>query len=200
MTNMGLENLPLFVLNAVLFPDELLPLRVFEARYLDMISASMKNAMPFGVSLIAAGPEVGAAAEPAPVGTLASIERWDMETEGVLHILVRGGERFEVVRHEAHGRLVVAAARRWAPEAQLPLPAEYGQLGELLQRVLREQPDELIPPPHKLDDAGWVGMRLAQLLPVANSVKQAWLELRDPVARLAAIVGKLREIAAEQPD
>src|SRR5574337_617727 len=88
--------LPLFPLNTVLFPDGWLPLRVFEARYMDMVSRVMREGGSFGVCLIAAGGEVGEAAVPRLVGTEARIETWDMPQPGLLHIGARGGRRFAV--------------------------------------------------------------------------------------------------------
>ena len=83
--------LPLFPLKTVLFPEGLLPLRVFEPRYMDMVARCMREGSAFGVCLIAAGEEVGEAAVPHAVGTEARIEKWDMNQGGVLQILVRGG-------------------------------------------------------------------------------------------------------------
>ena len=54
----------LFPLNTVLFPGGVLPLRVFEQRYLDMAAACMKDNSPFGICLIDKGGEVGRAAVP----------------------------------------------------------------------------------------------------------------------------------------
>ena len=67
------ETLPLFPLNAVLFPGGYLPLRIFEARYLDMISTCLRQGSGFGVCLIRSGKEVGNAAEIHHIGTQATI-------------------------------------------------------------------------------------------------------------------------------
>ncbi|MGS0757323.1 LON peptidase substrate-binding domain-containing protein, partial [Roseateles sp. GG27B] len=40
--------IPLFPLQAVLFPGGYLPLRIFEVRYLDMMSRCQQAQMPFG--------------------------------------------------------------------------------------------------------------------------------------------------------
>src|ERR1700741_533771 len=95
--------LPLFPLNAVLFPQGVLPLKVFEARYTDMVRDCMKAEMPFGVVLIKAGAEVGAVAEPELIGTLAHIKDWDMESLGVLLLRAEGGARFRIVETRALG-------------------------------------------------------------------------------------------------
>ncbi len=87
----------LFPLNTVLFPDGVLPLRVFETRYIDMVRACMKANTPFGVVAIQSGAEIGEVATPYSVGTIAHITEWDMPELGVLLIETRGGERFRIL-------------------------------------------------------------------------------------------------------
>jgi Lon protease-like protein len=79
-------NIPIFPLNAVLFPGGLLPLRVFETRYMDMTRDCLKRDAPFGVCLIREGSEVGAPAVPEGIGCLATILEWDMQQQGILNI------------------------------------------------------------------------------------------------------------------
>lgn len=196
MSHDDLPHLPLFLLNTVLFPEDRLPLRVFEARYLDMVSACFKAERPFGICLIRRGQEVGEPAEPVGVGTLAFIEQWEMPQAGMLHILVRGGGRFQVERAYQEHKLAYADARLLEEEAQIPVPVEFSPLARLLQQVIAQNPSPLIPVPHRLDDASWVGMRLAQLLPVPSEIKQGWLEHRTPLARLQAIQETLKQMAA----
>lgn len=187
-----MQQLPLFLLHAVLFPGQRLPLKVFEARYLDMVSDCFKHEQPFGICLIKSGREVGAAGEPHPVGTLAHIEQWEMPEPGVLHILVRGGERFRVQSTEKRGELVTAEVDLWPPEPELEVPGRYAMLVDFLRELLegRELPEE----PH-FNNAAWVGWRLAELLPVINDVRQRWLETRDPVMRLSNIFDTLSSLA-----
>src|SRR5262245_12319732 len=101
---MSLE-IPLFPLNAVLFPGGLLPLRIFEQRYMDMVKVCLKEEKPLGICLLAEGQEVGDAATPHNVGTVATIAEWDMLQLGVLSIKARGGQRFRILerRSEASG-------------------------------------------------------------------------------------------------
>jgi Lon protease-like protein len=89
--------LPLFPLNTVLFPGGVLPLKVFETRYVDMVRQCMKSETPFGVVRIKSGQEVGVAAEPETVGCLANIMQWDMQDLGVLLLRTQGGERFRII-------------------------------------------------------------------------------------------------------
>jgi len=185
-----MKHVPLFLLHTVLFPGASLPLKVFEARYLDMVSDCLKREQPFGVCLIRSGKEVGAAGQPHAVGTLAHIEKWEMPTPGILHILVRGGERFAIRSHATQRQLVSAEVELWAPEPVLDVPARYASLVEFLQEIQTQQPDPSSEA--HFDDASWVGLRLAELLPVENAIKQDWLVERDPVARLASILETLK--------
>ena len=58
-----LADVPIFPLSSVLFPGGVLPLRIFEARYMDMVRDCMRQDTPFGVCLITRGGEVGEPAE-----------------------------------------------------------------------------------------------------------------------------------------
>ena len=90
------KTVPLFPLNTVLFPGGPLPLRVFETRYLDMVSRCMKEGEPFGVVLLAEGSEAGAAGGVSTLatGTLATIFDWYQGNDGLLGITALGGDRF----------------------------------------------------------------------------------------------------------
>jgi len=186
---------PLFLLHTVLIPGARLPLKVFEARYLDMVSQCLKNSAPFGVCLIRSGRETGAAGEPWPVGTLATIQKWDMPKPGVLHIEVLGTERFSIVDQEKQGELITATIDVWPDEPELEIPARYAGLVEFLRAVLQDREDVS---EADFSNAGWVGWRLAALLPVSNETRQQWLMMRDPVMRLGEILEALTRLADDQ--
>lgn len=193
---MNESHLPLFPLHTVLFPGGVLPLRIFERRYLDLVADCLRNDRGFGVCLIRSGHEVGAAAEAFTVGTLASIQDWDNTPEGLLAITVRGERRFRVLESAVRADQLNVARIEWIEEAPaVALPLEYAPLARLLEHLL----DDLDPPfrdlPRAPDDADWVGARLIELLPLDPLEKQALLELDDPLQRLttvAARIGKVR--------
>ena len=177
--------IPLFPLNTVLFPGGLLPLKIFEQRYLDMAAACMKEGTPFGICLIASGDETGNAARPHPVGTLASIGNWEMEQLGILMINVTGGRRFRIIDSETGlGNLLHGTVEILAESGPTPMPPERERLLPILRRVIADLGNERIPEPHLYDEAEWVGYRITEFLPVQNLAKQKLLELDDPLARL----------------
>lgn len=177
--------IPLFPLNTVLFPGGLLPLKIFEQRYLDMAAACMKEGTPFGICLIASGDETGNAARPHAVGTLASIGNWEMEQLGILMINVTGGRRFRIIYSETGpGNLLHGTVEILAESGPTPMPPERERLLPILRRVIADLGNERIPEPHLYDEAEWVGYRITEFLPVQNLAKQKLLELDDPLARL----------------
>jgi Lon protease-like protein len=180
--------LPLFPLNAVLFPGGPLPLRIFETRYVDMVRHCMRERCPFGVVLIRAGAEVGAVADTAEVGTTARIIDFDAMPDGLLGITCVGEQKFRLKRRwQQSDGLNVADIALLPQEERVALPGEFLHLGALLRKVLPELGDLYAGTPMRPDDAAWVGYRLAEILPVALSEKQQCLEIDDPLVRLGRL-------------
>lgn len=177
--------IPLFPLNVVLFPDGHLPLRVFEPRYLRMVGDCLQNDSPFGICLIQEGGEVGPAATPHAIGTLAHIVDWEQRKDGLLGITIRGGARFMLREWEVGPmQLLSGEVELLQDPAPHPLETEFEPLRELLQRILEQLPRTICEVPPRYDDAHWVGCRLAEILPLPLRVKQRMLELNDPLQRL----------------
>ncbi len=178
--------IPLFPLNTVLFPGGTLTLRIFEPRYLRMVSDCLANQRPFGVCLIRSGREVGSIAEPFGIGTLAHIVDWEQRQDGLLGITARGDRRFSIGQTEADAQqLLHADVTLLEPDAATPLAPEFRPLAELLQRIHDQLGSTGLAKPEPMrDDAGWVGCRLAELLPLPLRDKQRLLEVGDPSERL----------------
>lgn len=180
--------IPIFPLNAVLFPGGLLPLRVFEARYMDMTRDCMKREVPFGVCLIHEGSEVGTPAIPEAIGSLAQILEWDMQQLGVLSLNTRGGQRFRILERQIGDQgLITAEVELVAPEKSIPVPAKFAPCARLLEMVVLEKGQAVFAEPHAFQDATWVGYRLSEILPVPLAAKQKLLELTDSLSRLSVL-------------
>ncbi len=179
---------PIFPLNTVLFPGGVLPLRVFEARYMDMTRDCLKLEKPFGVCLIHQGKEVGEPAVPESVGCLAKITEWDMQQLGVLILNTRGGQRFRVLARDTGAEgLICADVELIPPDTAMAIPEEYAACVRLLQLVVQDQGKPIFAEPHAFDDAVWVSYRLSEILPVPLIAKQKLLELTDSLARLSIL-------------
>ena len=182
-----MSDLPIFPLQTVLFPGGLLPLRLFEQRYLSMAKTCLRDGAPFGVCLIREGAEVGAPALPEDVGCLARIVQWDMQQLGLLQILAQGEARFRILerRVEADG-LARATVEMLAPENDAEVPEQFAACRRLVERIATGEGEHLFAKPHRFDSSAWVGARLAELLPVPGPVKQRLLEM-DALPRLEAL-------------
>ena len=188
-------NIPLFPLNTVLFPDGLLPLKIFEQRYMDMAKACLRDATPFGVCLIKEGREVGTQAVPETTGTLATITDWDMPQLGVLQVKTRGGQRFSIQNFADNGKgLLMAEVQLLDNEPSLQLPDEHLVCATVLRSVMESVGKENFFEPFRFDDASWVSHRLAEVLPLTLPVKHILLELNDSRMRL----GTLQQIMHKQ--
>ncbi|MGH8780848.1 LON peptidase substrate-binding domain-containing protein [Paraburkholderia sp.] len=198
-TSSVLADLPLFPLHTVLFPDGLLPLKIFEARYLDMVRDCLREKTPFGVCLLKSGGEVAKPDEPAvpePIGCLAEISQCDVETFGMLLIRARGTHRFRLLSHrvEAAGLLVGMAEPIGNDQ---PLEgnehlAKFGACAEVLERIIEaiheKDPGNLpFVEPFRFDDPSWVSNRLAEVLPIALRARQKLMELEDAGARIDVV-------------
>jgi Lon protease-like protein len=185
-------SLPLFPLKTVLFPGGLLPLKVFEQRYIEMTKACLAQGRPFGVCLIVQGEEVagasGGAPDIAPIGTLARITDFDMPQLGILHVATVGETRFQVRRHTAQPNgLVVGEVASMEAEAAKPLAEEFRPLAQLLELIATRVGPQNFPADRAYDDASWVGYRLAELLPLPLHIKQSMLEINDAEVRLKVL-------------
>ena len=172
----------LFPLGTVLYPEGVLPLKVFEQRYIEMTKACLRDETPFGVCLIREGREVGAAALPEAVGCLATITQWDMPQLGVFHILARGGQRFRVRETQVGVNQLISAQVDLLPAD--PAGGDVDPVcGEVLKAIIDKVGPGHFPAPLNLADAAWVGFRLAEILPLELAEKQELLEMDDTAAR-----------------
>ena len=190
--------LPLFPLRTVLFPGGLLPLRIFEPRYLDMVKRCLRDGAPFGVVLLRDGGETGPVAAVAEVGTSARILDFDTLPDGLLGLTCRGERRFRLLRRTTRDDELHTGEIDWLPEAQPAAPgAAREPLVQLLRRVLATlgEAQRLLEP--RYDDAGWVSWRIAELLPLDAATRQALLETADAEARLQQLEPRLAPLLAE---
>jgi hypothetical protein len=190
---MSIIEIPLFPLRSVLFPGGFLPLRIFEQRYLKMVRDCARNETGFGVCLIREGEEAVSPVKTTEIGTHARIVDWYTLEDGLLGVSAVGTVRFIVDTSWQEDDGLFRARVNVLPEpAPLPLPDAYNLLAEVLGRFM-EKVGHQYPSWSEdcLEDAVWVGYRLAELLPLAGIEKQHLLELSDPMERLQSLVDVL---------
>jgi len=189
--------IPLFPLQTVLYPGGPLPLRIFEQRYLDMVSRCLKEDCPFGVLQIRKGSETGDA-QTYQMGTLARISDWYQGNDGLLGITATGEQRFELLSSaQQTDGLQTGIVKTIPDDEHVALPEDYSELARILRDVLADlgrlyenvQGDAA---DRYLDDAGWVANRFAEVLPISPEHKQQCLEMMDPLERLQLIASLVK--------
>lgn len=193
-----LSSLPLFPLGTVLFPGGILPLRIFEVRYLDMIGKCHKAGAPFGVVSLTQGSEVrqpGASEAFASVGTLATITEFDTPSPGLMVVRVSGAQRFRITASDRlkHG-LWIADVQRLDDDMAVPIPDDLKNTSTALAKLIESLRQRAVAPdqmplqgPWQLEDCGWVANRWCELLPLPLPLKQRLMELDNPLVRLELV-------------
>ena len=196
---MNPEVVSLFPLQSVLFPGGLLSLKVFEARYLDLVSECLRNQQPFGVVCLRQGSDVkreGEAVRFEEAGVLADLGEVDGEQAGILRVRCVGRQRFRLSnpRQEANGLWQATIERLPDDPKVLPTEALIPTVRALANAIatLKQQGNKPFLEPYRLDDAGWVANRWCELLPVSLAAKQKLMELDDPLVRLQLVDEFLR--------
>jgi Lon protease-like protein len=194
------SKLPLFPLKAVLFPDGLLSLKVFETRYLDLISDCLRSQKNFGVVAIQAGPEVHERAGEAPrmeaTGVVAQLLDVDSPHTGILQVRCKGLQRFDIKsrRQEPDGLWVADVTSRPVDLDALPPIETHETVRALAAAIasLKEQGSTPFLSPYHFDSASWVSNRWCEILPISLVAKQKLMELPDGLTRLQLVRDFLR--------
>ncbi|HTN47918.1 MAG TPA: LON peptidase substrate-binding domain-containing protein [Burkholderiaceae bacterium] len=206
--------LPIFPLSAVLFPGGVLPLRIFEARYMDMARDCLRDGSSFGVCMISDPKASEASRDPriAEVGCSASIAAWDMRQLGLLHVRAIGGRRFRVLDSATEGTGLKVAEIQWiGDDTDSPIQPEHSPCVELLRRIIDDlraqsaerrreavEDDDVLAQvpfaePFRMESSSWVSNRLCEVLPVPLKAKQKLMELDDGRTRLEIVHTYLKQ-------
>jgi Lon protease-like protein len=189
---------PLFPLGTTLFPGGFIALKIFEARYLDMMKRCLRESTFFGVVSIldnaALDTDSAPTANLASIGTLAKLEEFDAIQPALYMTKSYGIQRFKVLdmKQESDG-LWMGQIELIAADPEIPLPKEHEKVAYMLDEIIAIITnegllgDEAIKIPENRNDCGWVSNRLAELLPISLAQKNHLLAQINPRIRLDLI-------------
>lgn len=179
---------PIFPLHTVLYPGGVLPLRIFEQRYLEMTKACLRDGSPFGVCRIREGREVGLPAIPEQIGCTAMIQSWEMPHPGMFQLQSRGVQAFRILEHSIRENDLMRAQIEMLEDVHDAADNAVSPLcRQVLGQAIQQLGPEFFPPPRDFTNVRWVSYRLAEVLPLPGDIKQALLEEREDAARLARL-------------
>jgi hypothetical protein len=188
-----IQELPLFPLRTVLFNGGRLPLKIFEPRYIDMVSRCLKEQSGFGVVLIRDGVEARTASQSAQphlfgIGTYATIVDFSEVPGGMLGIITAGGPKFRVLdTHERDDHLLMGQVEFLPEERVQELSTDYQSLIEILRQLMEHPMVKKLALDVDFGDARAVSWALADLLPIEPEIKQSLLQMQLPRERLAEL-------------
>lgn len=187
-----MQTIPLFPLHSVLFVGGLLPLQIFEPRYIEMVSACMRDNRPFGIVLIESGQETGEAAKTYLMGVTAQIIDWNTLANGLLGVVVQGQQRFELLETKVLKNQSIEAVISYLPdEIDCTIESKYRPLVNTLKEIVAKAPKDLPLPEIDFDSGLQVSGRLTEYLPIPLPVKYELLTLNSAAERLEALLGML---------
>lgn len=198
---MTLMTLPLFPLTTILFPDGLLPLQIFELRYLTMIKKCIADGTEFGVVAQTVKKDASLLPEPmsqetfVSMGTCAKIVAHSAPQPGLLRIDCVGGKRFTIVSCEQQKLgLWVAQVRPMEADQAIPVPQELADTVTALRQLVATLSSQAtegqrlpLTKPYLFDDCGWVANRWCELIPMQPAERHRLLTLDNPLIRLELV-------------
>ena len=195
--------LPLFPIQAVLFPGGVLSLPIVEARDLDTIAQIAKSDQVLGVVLSEErGAAVSILGRSAPniarVGTLTRIEDFDQNGQGQLTLMIRAEGKFKILdTFESTNRALIGEILMVPPEPVIATGPEDASLVEVLEHLMAHPAVQFKASQVDYQTLSSLGGRLAELLPLRNTVRQRMLEINDPVTRLSHLEKILDQMQIE---
>ena len=188
MSDFSVRELPLFPLpDVVLFPQQLLPLHIFESRYRMLLQTVLETDKRFGIVRI--NPNNGEMAE---IGCCAEVLQHQTTEDGRSYIVTLGQQRFRVlnITRETPFRSAMVS---WMEDEPVADHAELNTLRDKVSSALHdvfsltaklqgrepELPDDLPDLPREL--SFWIGAHLDNR---AAPEQQTLLELSDTSDRL----------------
>lgn len=187
--------LPLFPLNSIIFPGGVLPLRIFEPRYLDMVKDCVRDQSEFVICLIKDGIETSSSAKFQQIGTACRIIDWETLPDGLLGITAQGVSRVKISSTESQSNQLLTGEVIYLKESDdESLPSKYDEWAHLISVIIQELGKPFNEQNQNLESAQWVGARLTEYLPFELEQKQRILEMDHPIIRLEHLYDVLKDI------
>ena len=189
-------SLPLFPLNTLVCPQGLLPLKIFEARYLDMVKDCLRNQSSFAIVTVL--PERATDSKGnfpfVDIGTKVKIVEADVDTVGLMLIKCVGQQRVKIKSFtQRDDGLVIGQVDDISNDIDLAIPEDLHVASEVLRQLLESLPTQVDPEkmpvlkPYRLEDTAWVANRWVELLDLTLLEKQRLMQLDSPLVRLELI-------------
>lgn len=187
----------IFPLRINLLPDGVLPLRIFEPRYVRMVREASRRGM--GLCLLGKQQE-GGFSPLMTIGTLIEIIDFDQLEDGMLGITVRGTERFKINSLSVEEDGLLSADVDLLPDwHHAPIQPDQKVLVEKLGELFEEHPHyAAYYPAPKWDDACWVVQRWLEVIPIDAEEKLPLMASNDYLEAMQFLLNSIDEEAVKE--
>ncbi|NVK30791.1 MAG: LON peptidase substrate-binding domain-containing protein [Gammaproteobacteria bacterium] len=174
MFGLQFDSVPVFPLGAFVLPDGLLPLRIFEPRYVQMLEECVANGTGFVVATLESGTEIDPSATTRGRGCMVEVDSVEETEPKVYKILVQGRFRVDVseIWRQSDGLQRGKVELIAEPEQSLPTLPEHEILVSLLNEILNQVRGPMPYKTRRTNDARWVAYRLIELLPIESDERE----------------------------
>ncbi len=183
-----LENAPIFPLRSIVLPGGLFPLRIFERRYLDMVTECIKNNEGFCISLVKKEEPDLYVKDVFEYGSWVEITDWNKLQDGLLGITVEGKNIVKISNTSLDKEnLLRGKIKKLDLEKEYLIPQQYLVLSKFYKKIYPNLKDFMSFKQERFSDASWIGYRLTELLPIELELKADLISTSDAIERLKKI-------------
>ena len=185
---MNKDKCPIFPLKSIVLPGGVFPLRIFERRYLDMVTSCIRENTGFCIALVQKEDENRYIDQVYDVMSYVEITDWNKLEDGIFGISVEGKTLAKVKKCALdENNLLIGQIEVIEPEKEFMVPQKYQLLSKFYRKIYPGIKDYINFKNERYADASWVGYRLTECLPLDLKTKASLISLDDAILRLERI-------------
>ena len=182
------DNIPIFTLKSIVLPGGLFPLRIFERRYIDMITECVKEEKGFCIALIKTEENNSYVTDIYEYGSFVKITDWSQLNDGLLGITVEGKNIVKILKSNLNDSgLLNGTIEYLESEKEYMIPQKYLILSKFYRKIYPGIKNFIDFKEEKYADASWIGFRLTECLPLDLPTKASLISIDNAIDRLEMI-------------
>ena len=193
------DNIPIFPLKSIVLPGGLFPLRIFERRYIDMITECMKEEEGFCIALTKTEEPNLYVTDIYEYGSFVKITDWSQLNDGLLGITVEGKNIVKILKSNLNDSgLLNGTIEYLESEKEYMIPQKYLILSKFYRKIYPGIKNFIDFKEEKYADASWIGFRLTECLPLDLSTKVSLMSIDNAIDRLEMINTIIHKLYKEE--
>tara|TARA_B100000586_G_scaffold148328_1_gene107741 strand:- start:1236 stop:1856 length:621 start_codon:yes stop_codon:yes gene_type:complete len=193
------DNIPIFPLKSIVLPGGLFPLRIFERRYIDMITECMKEEEGFCIALTKTEEPNLYVTDIYEYGSFVKITDWGQLNDGLLSITVEGKNIVKILKSNLNDSgLLNGTIEHLESEKEYMIPQKYLTLSKFYKKIYPGIKNFINFKEERYADASWIGFRLTECLPLDLPTKANLISINNAIDRLEVIDTIIHKLYKEE--